>query len=467
MLKKITMFLMLILISTTSLFPKTFTKTAIYKKPDVQKPARVKASKIDETRSIVKIEEVSGSFSRIYIYAVPKNGEEFRLKQYGAGWELPLYKWLRRGNIDKYKEFVFYVNADKGGTAFREAEIKLIFKERKTVKDPLKKTLTVKNGKVTPVYFPLDNVEGANYVTLKMKSGKRAKTVIFAYNKNTGSKRTLREMEPKWDNTYLGHMIDEINRKSYTHLGVTMEKTSPSYEFKDSKGIVTIKTLTKEDLRKRDAIVERFNKTIIRLIIINLIAGLLIVKFLYPLLSNTLSSSKILLSIFGKMSPGIVLLLWAGIIYILTLTPLIPHHIHYGMRAWAFTAIPLMFSLVLPIVVDIKYNLCKKCGYYGKMDIVDMRDSSRTNQYTASDGFKKYDAGQETETTFTDYRGCPKCGNIKSASRSFITGNRKTIYKQGGRAYQKDSSSPLSHLLIYFLNPYTWYKIYKKIRIIK
>jgi len=85
------------------------------KNPDIIEPAKIKAAKIDKANTIIKIEKISGIYSKIYIYAVPKVGEETKLKTYSAGWEIPLYKGIGGLDLSQYEAFMFYINDDKGG----------------------------------------------------------------------------------------------------------------------------------------------------------------------------------------------------------------------------------------------------------------------------------------------------------------------------------------------------------------
>lgn len=463
--KRIFLLLTFLLVTSTQLLSETYTRKAVYKKPDINEPARIKASEIDESRTTIKIEEVSGRYSRIYIYAITKDDKEIKFKTYSAGWEIPIYKWLNYATIDNYKEFLFYINADKGGESLYEAEVNLTFESPDIMESEVSKTFEMSTeGTVEPVYFPLNDIKGANYVTLEMESGNQGNIIVFAYNQQTKDKKNIREVDFKWNNTYLERAIDDINREKYTHLGVTLEKPSESFSFENAKGTVTVKVLSKEELKKRDKIVENFRKLNWRLLLINLIAGLLFMKLLYPLFADKIVRFKLIVMIM----PLLVMLVWAGIVYILTLTPLIPHHIYYGKISWMFGSIPLLISIAIPIAVDRKYNKCKKCGYYGKMDFVDYNQSETTRQFTASDGFTKYDAGHETETTFTDYRGCPDCGNIISGSTTITTGTgQKTLYKKNGKVYEKDDGNILGSILTALFNPYNWYLIFKKISILK
>lgn len=465
MIKKFVLFISILLIFASQLFSETITRKAVYKKPDINEPARIEASEIDASRTTIKVEKVSGKFSSIYIYAVNKNGETFKFKTYSAGWEIPMYKWLNYSNIDDFKEFIFYVNADKGGESLYEAEVNLVFETTEIMKEPVFKEIGVNDqGIVEPVYFPLKEISGANYVTLNMESGNQGNIVIFAYNPKTKDKKIIKTVSSQWNNTYLERAIDDINRDKYTQLGIKLEKPDESFSFENANGTVTVKVLSNEELKKRDAIVEEFNSFKWRLLLINLIAGLLFMKLFYPLFSRKIMRFRVI----ALISPALVLIIWAGIVYLISLTPVIPHHIYYGRIAWMFGSIPLLITVGIPITVDAKYNKCKKCGYYGKMEFLDYDQSETTTQFSARDGNRVYDAGHETDTTFTDYRGCPNCGNVISGSTTITTGTgRKSLYKQNGKVYEKDNGGILGSILITFLNPYTWYLIFKKITILK
>ncbi|MFP4547752.1 MAG: hypothetical protein ACLFQM_06435 [Fidelibacterota bacterium] len=469
MLKRFVLVVIIMALSCPAIFSKTFTRKAIYKKPETIKPAYIKASEIETAEVTIKIEKLSGKYSRIYIYAVPKEGDEFKLSTYSAGWEIPLHKWVSTADLEKYDGFKFYVNADKGGESLYEAELKLTFEGKTIMEAPVKKPIEVNpQGGVSPAYFPLEDIEGANYITLGPESGRHGKIVVFAFNKKTGDKKIIKTVEPKWNNTYLDKLIDEINRKKYTHLGVTLEKTSDSFSFEKTKYTVTVKSLSQKDLEKREAIVENYQKTNYYIFVINLLGGLLFMKLIYPLFANVIVRFKFLFWNTRRVITGVVLLLWAGVVYLLTLTPLIPHHIYYAAITWAWGGVPLIFSVAIPIAVDAKYNLCKNCGYYGKMDFIDYDMSETTREYSATDGFSTYDAGHETDTTFTDYRGCPKCGNEISASTTVTTGTgRQSLFKKNGKVYRRNSGNIFGSILITFLNPYTWYLIYRKIRLLK
>jgi hypothetical protein len=243
-----------------------------------------------------------------------------------------------------------------------------------------------------------------------------------------------------------------------------MKKSSDSFSFNNAQGVVTVKSLSGTELKARDAIVEKFKKVNKYIFIITLILGLVFIKLVYPAFAGKLMKIKFL----AKAFPAIVLIAFAAIVYILSLTELIPHHIYYGSRTWIIGCIPLVFTVSLPIAVDVKFNKCKKCGYYGKMDFIDYDQTETRTQYTARDGGRSYDAGHQTDTTFTDYRKCPSCGNVTTASSTISSGTgRKTLFKQNGKVYEKDSGNILTTLLATLLNPYTWYLIYKKLTLVR
>lgn len=388
-----------------------------------------------------------------------------KFKTYSAGWEIPIYKWVDYATIEQYKAFIFYVNADKGAESLYNAEVKLIFETPETMEGPVSKPISAnENDEVEPVYFPFKEIPGANYITLNMESGNQGNIVVFAYNPETKNKKTLRTVNRKWNNTYLENLLLEVDKNKYTQLGVTMEKSSESFSFKNARGTVTVKSLTNDELKARDAIVSKFKKTNKYIFFINLIFGLIFIKLIYPAFANKLMKNRFLAS----TAPVLVLIIFAAIVYILSLTQLIPHHIYYGARTWAIGCIPLVFTLSLPIAVDVKFNKCKKCGYYGKMDFIDYDQTENTTQYTVNDGGNTYDAGHQTDTTFTDYRGCPSCGNVATASTTISTGTgRKTLVKRNGKVYEKDSGNIFITMMARLMNPYTWYLFYKKLTFVK
>ncbi len=55
----------------------------------------------------------------------------------------------------------------------------MTFEDKAIMETPIKKSI---GSVITPVYLPLKDIQGANYVTLKMESDKQEKIVIFAYN---------------------------------------------------------------------------------------------------------------------------------------------------------------------------------------------------------------------------------------------------------------------------------------------
>lgn len=478
------------------------TFVASYTSDSGHQPALIPIEAVDPARSIIRLEEgPQTTMHEVNLYFVKNEGVAERVKV--QSYTYPVYqRFINNPHLlEQYTAIEVYYNGEKGSTPFNQGTINITLEERPFVEEVVHAPIAYSpDGKVEAAVFDMRDVEGADFIWVEMDVKEGVELMVRARNPESGLSKSIagnqigffgggmsRAYEKIYGSEPTGREagilletplgLDEPGK--FTKVEFSLQRYGEKSDSGNSGKVYVTSLGANERIAIAQSVQEKseaydaaWNITF-WLWGIALVSGYLLTRLVYRSFAKPLAETRLLGFIpLTSLFAGAMIPLWYAVVKAVWLSPLVPGKDNANLYFMNTSALFFLSVVTFPMLLDRRYNICKKCKKYGTVTLGGRESSGgSTTTYTASNHKHTIVTGEDTKEFYNDQYVCTSCGHVKKQVFGIFSGRGRQDVEvlRNGRLATSDliSVGGLVNLMLTLSQPYNWYRFYKVIGLVR